>query len=129
MKKRISLLLAIFINISYFCYSQVGEGNNKKAEALQIAYLTKELSLTAEESQKFWPVYNNYTAEIKSARKDKEDQLALEEKVLNTRKKYKDEFKRILGSDDRVNQLFVAEKNFRDILRKELIKRGLNKDD
>jgi len=128
MKKRLSLLLAICINISYICYSQDESGNFQKAQTLQIAYITKELSLTPDESQKLFPVYNNYLEEVRSARKEKkDDQIALEEKVLNIRKKYREDFKRILGSDDRVNKLFVAEKDFRDLLRKELIKRGINR--
>jgi hypothetical protein len=128
MKKRLSLLLVICVNISYICYSQDGPGNIQKAQTLQIAYITKELSLTPDESQKLFPVYNNYVEEVRSARREKkDDQIALDEKVLNIRKKYRDDFKRILGSDDRVNKLFVAEKDFRDLLRKELIKRGINR--
>jgi len=128
MKKRLLLILSICINISYFCYSQSDDANFKKAQSLQIAYLTKELALTPDESQKLFPIYNNYVGEIRSLRRDKgNDQIALDEKVLNIRKKYRDDFKGVLGSDDRVNKLFVAEKNFRDILRKELIKRGLNR--
>lgn len=86
------------------------------------------MELTPEESEKLWPVYNNYKNEIKSIRKDDQsDQIALEEKVLNIRKKYKDDFKTILGTDERVNKLFVAEKNFMEMLRKELIKRNIKR--
>jgi len=128
MKKRLLLILSICINISYFCYAQSDDANFKRAQSLQNAYLTKELALTPDESQKLFPIYNNYVGEIRSLRRDKgNDQIALDEKVLNIRKKYRDDFKGVLGSDDRVNKLFVAEKNFRDILRKELIKRGLNR--
>lgn len=124
MKKRLTLLLLISINISYICFSQVQDGNSKKAETVHIAYLTKELSLTPDEAQKFWPVYNNYKQEIKSARKGNEsDQIELEEKVLNIRKKYKNDFKTVLGSDERVNKLFLSEKNFTSMLRKELLDR------
>ena len=91
--------------------------------------MTKELQLTSEESEKLWPVYNNYRNEIKAIRKeDQTDQIILEEKVLNIRKKYKDDFKSILGTDERVNKLFVAEKNFREMLRKELIKRNIKRE-
>ncbi|HEX8461774.1 MAG TPA: hypothetical protein VF623_10100 [Segetibacter sp.] len=128
MKKRLFLLLAIFINISYFCYSQDGEGNLKKAQSLQIAYLTKELSLTPDEAQKLFPIFNNYIQEIRGARREKgNDQIAQDEKILNTRKKYREDFKKVLGSEERVNKLFVAEKNFRDMLRKELIERRIDR--
>ena len=125
MKKKFIVLLVFLINISYFCFAQPGQGGRgNKAETIAIAYLTKELALTSEESQKFWPVYNNYRSEIRRARKDKpEDEVEFEETVLNIRKKYKGEFKKVLGSDQRVNKLFVSEKNFKELLRKELMER------
>lgn len=128
MKIKLFLLLPLFVSITYFCAAQPPEGNFQRAEALQIAFITKELALTTDEAQKFWPVYNNYQSEVKTARKDsKDDPLAFEEKLLNTRKKYKPEFKKILGSDDRVNKLFVSENNFKEMLRKELLRRRMKK--
>src|SRR6478672_7256036 len=127
MKKKCTLILVVFLNISYFCFAQ-GSQSTKKADSVQVEYLTKELQLNSEESEKLWPVYNNYRNEIKAIRKeDQNDQIVLEEKVLNIRKKYKDDFKSILGTDERVNKLFVAEKNFREMLRKELIKRNIRR--
>jgi hypothetical protein len=127
MKKRFTLILVLFINNYYFCFSQPPQ-DIKRADSVQVEYLTKELELTPEESEKFWPVYNSYKNEIRNIRREeKTDQIVLEEKVLNVRKKYKDDFKVILGSDERVNKLFVAEKNFTEMLRKELLKRRLQR--
>lgn len=124
MKKKWILLLVIFVNISYICYSQVQEGSVKKVKSVQNEYFTKELVLTSEEGEKFWPLYKSYKSEIRAARKEfKADQIVLEEKVLNIRKKYKAEFKNVLGSDDRVNKLFVVERNFKEILKQELLQR------
>jgi hypothetical protein len=122
MKKKLTLILVVLININYFCFAQgAEEGYKQKAEAVYNAYITKELTLTKEESEKFWPVYNDYRTEIKSTIKGNgSDPIELEEKVLNTRKKYKNDFKKVLGSDERVNKLFVAEKTFERILRNEL---------
>jgi hypothetical protein len=127
MKKKLTLILVVLINNYYFCFSQPPQ-SVKKADSVQVEYLTKELQLTSEESEKLWPVYNNYKNDIKSIKKeDQSDQIVLEEKVLNIRKKYKDDFKAILGSDERVNKLFVAEKNFKEMLRKELIQRRIKR--
>ncbi|MDB5249362.1 MAG: hypothetical protein JWQ40_3756 [Segetibacter sp.] len=123
MKKKLTLLLVIFININYFCFAQ-GQDGNKKAESVQIAYITKELALTPGESEKLWPIYNNYKNEIRSAIKANGSQIEMEEKVLNTKKKYKNDFQKVLGSEERVNKLFEAEKNFREILRQELERRN-----
>jgi len=128
MKKKFILLFVFCINISYICFAQAAGGARaKKVEELQKDYLTKELALTAEESPKFFSTYNNYRNEIRTTRKDKGgNEIEFEENVLAIRKKYRTDFKTILGSDERVNKIFVAEKNFKEILRKELIKRQLN---
>ena len=92
------------------------------AESLKIAYITKQLNLTTSEAEKFWPVYNTYIAEIKKAKKDNfqtPDPLILEEQVLNIRKKYKENFRKILGSEERANKLFVAENEYGKMIRKE----------
>lgn len=126
--KKILLLTLFLLNISYFCYAQADNRKNN-IEAIQIAYLTRELSLSSEEAQKFWPVYNEYRDELVSVRKEiRNDEVLFEEKVLNIRKKYKTDFKKVLGTDQRVNQVFVAEKSFRDLLHKELLNRRGNKE-
>lgn len=123
MRRKFVILLIIF-NITYFSHLHAQDGYSKKIDSLQTEYFTKELVLTADESDQFWPVYNNYKNEIKSARKETEsDPIALEEKILNIRKKYKNDFKKILEDDDRVNKVYVLDKNFRDMLREELLKR------
>jgi hypothetical protein len=92
-------------------------------QALKIAFVTKELNLSVEEAQIFWPVYNTYTSELyknKQAMKDNTDILAYQEKVLNIRKKYKIDFKRVLGTDERANKVFLADENFGKLVKKEL---------
>ncbi len=124
MKKKLVVLFVFFLCFDYLGYSQAQEGYSKKIDSLQIEFFNKELFLTPDESDKFWPVYNNYKTEIKSARKETEsDPIALEEKVLNIRKKYKGDFKKVLDNDDRVNKVFVLEKSFREMLRNELLDR------
>lgn len=119
MKKYLLLLLTICLS-TVFAQAQPEE-IAMKVEAIQIAFLTKELKLTPDEAQKFWPVYNDYRNELKKASQiQRKDELQLEENVLNIRKKYKPEFRRVLESDDRVNRIFKVEKSYREMLRKEL---------
>ena len=125
--KKILLLTLFLLNINYFCYSQVQNRKNN-IEAIQIAYLTRELSLSPDEAQKFWPIYNEYRDELLAVKKEvRDDEIMYEEKVVNIRKKYKTDFKKVLETDFRVNQVFLAEKSFRELLRKELIKRRGNR--
>ncbi len=126
--KKILLLTLFLLNINYFCFSQVQNRKNN-IEAIQIAYLTRELSLSSDEAQKFWPIYNEYRDELLAVRKEvRDDEILFEEKVVNIRKKYKTDFKKVLVTDQRVNQVFVAEKSFRELLRKELMKRRGNRE-
>lgn len=96
----------------------------QKLEVLKVAYFTKHLSLSTEEAEKFWPLYNNYIAEVRKARhENKEDILVFEEAVLNIRKKYKVELKKILLTDERVNKALLVEREFMNVVRKELQQR------
>jgi hypothetical protein len=44
------------------------ERDGKNIRAIRIGYITNKLSLTPEESEKFWPIYNHYEAELKKTR-------------------------------------------------------------
>lgn len=100
----------------------------ERIEALKVAYVTKELNLSAEEAQKFWPVHNSYFEELKRARKENRDnELVFEEKALAIRKKYNVDFRKILGSDERANRVYNAERGFNSMMRKELMKRRMDK--
>ncbi len=57
-----------------------GKAKKEKIQQMKIAYITKELDLSTEESEKFWPVYNEMEKKIKDNRKEKRE-LA---KDLNT---------------------------------------------
>ncbi|MDP6907965.1 MAG: hypothetical protein QF371_00595 [Flavobacteriales bacterium] len=112
----------------------------ERLEALKVAYLTKELSLTPEEAQSFWPLYNEMTKKMGETRKQRrsnrlsakrnhgemsdEDlskaidrELELEQQELDLKKAYNARFKEILPIR-KVAWLHHAEKGFR----KELLK-------
>lgn len=129
-----------YLILSFVCFAAIAgaqdapapDGPEKKQqdiEALKVAFISKELDLTPDEAQKFWPVYNQYEKEIAGAVKGNEDVLDRDEKVLNIRKKYKDQFSKVLGNQQRVNQLFNAQNKFRKLLIRALqqrqMKRGL----
>ena len=117
MGKTLSILFFLLLH-GYFCIAQ--DDNEKDLEAVRTAYITNQLKLSPEEAQKFWPVYNNYILELKQARKENpNDVVAQQEKIVNIRKKYKGDFKKVIGSDERVNKAFTAEGEFRNMLRNE----------
>ena len=99
-------------------------GPGHSIEAIKIAYMTKQLGLSAEEAQRFWPVYNKYMDEVKRARREnRSDELAFEEKVLNVRKQYRGEFGKVFNDEARANKVFQCDKTFGMMMREEWQKR------
>jgi ABC-type Na+ efflux pump permease subunit len=129
------LILMIFLGATTVSVAQEdGDDDAQKGggriEALKIAYLTKQLNLSPEEAQKFWPIYNKYNDEVRKtridARQNKESEINTQEKLLNIRKKYNGEFVKAL-STEKVNSFFQAEKNFGVFLQKELMERRMQR--
>jgi hypothetical protein len=122
MKKKVVYFLVVFFITSYLCGAQDSLRRESAIESLKIGFITKRINLTPEEAQKFWPVYNKYSSELKSVRHKPtlgEDVLVMEERVLNIRKKYKSEFLKVI-SQDRLNEFYKSELDFMRFLHKNL---------
>jgi hypothetical protein len=120
--KKIVYLLLLFMPFAGMAQDGFKGGESRqRLEAIQIAYLTKELSLTTQDAEKFWPVYNKYQDELRGLLKNggEEDVLTRQQKALDVRKKYKNDFVKILGAD-RTNKLFQSEDKFREMVKREL---------
>ncbi len=120
--KKFYLLLVLF-SITTFVKAQDEAVNTEKKqqgiEALKVAFISRELDLTPDEAQKFWPVYNQYAKDLKNTIGRGNDALDRDEKVLNLRKSYKDQFSNVLGQQ-RMNKMYNAEGRFRDLLIKSM---------
>ncbi len=86
----------------------------ERIDALRIAFFTEKMQLTPEESQNFWPLYNEYQDKEKSIRKSYRDDKSLElmsdaeaekliensfemeEKLLDLRREYYQKMRRVL---------------------------------
>jgi hypothetical protein len=118
--KRLCLLIS-FLIVCGLAKAQTEQEPNvppqreQNIEALKVAFLSKDLELTPDEAQRFWPVYNQYSAELKVAIKDNNNVLDRDERVLNIKKHYNTQFIQILGTE-RTNRMFGAEKRFRQLL-------------
>jgi Spy/CpxP family protein refolding chaperone len=118
-----------------------------KIKALEIAYISKELDLTPEEAQKFWPVYNKYSKEVHALiaeRKKKSQELKgkprtdavaeaamdkelnYERKMLEIKTRYRDEFSKVLPAR-KVGNLYRAEREFRGMMIRQLKERKDNR--
>jgi Spy/CpxP family protein refolding chaperone len=70
--------IALFL-VSFTSLAQPAEKpqpKKEKIEQLKIAFITKELDLTTQEAEKFWPVYNEMTAALKKEKKARREKNA-----------------------------------------------------
>ena len=107
---------------------------NQQVEAVKIAFITQKLNLNSSEAEKFWPVYNQYQGEMREvfklrrAAKNKKEanaddkltgELDFESRLLDIRKKYKQEFSKVIPTE-KVSQFYEAEREFREQMIREL---------
>ena len=122
--------ILIYLTFSVLLFIKASAQNPPVPEApnlqgVKIAFITKELSLTTDEAQKFWPLYFGFSDKVKLLRKEQNvDELAFEEKLLEERKKLKVELKKVFGSENRANKALGVEREFNKVLKKELEDRG-----
>jgi hypothetical protein len=100
----------------------------KKIQAMEMAFITKELNLSPDEAQKFWPVFNQYRNELKGIAGERKvgDHLEKQQKMLDIRKKYREDFTKVM-SHERANKVFGAEEEFKSLVRREFQKRQAEK--
>ena len=140
MKRLIFVMMAMGLMLS----TSFAQPNQRKQdiEAARIAFITKEVGLTPEEAQKFWPVYNAYQDEIRAVKKeskqnrnamkqgfdtksDKEiealldQELALRKKEVNIQEKYHHQLKGVIGAK-KLAKLYAAEERFKKVMLKKL---------
>lgn len=145
------LLLIITLPMVNYAQKEQRKGMLKeKIETQKIAYITNKLALTATEAQQFWPVYNEFSDKneelLKAFRKnnledrdvnvetisDKEamdmadEQIIHAQKILDLRKKYHAEFKKVLPAK-KLLKLYQTERDFKKFLLKEIKERRDNR--
>lgn len=147
------LLSAVLVLPGLLSVAQVDEGpppipedKLEEIKAQKAAYITQKMGFTAEEAQKFWPIYNQYDKELEGTRKEMRDfhrsvkkegqelteaeatqlidkELATRQKELDTRRKYSAEFKKNIGAV-RTVKLYQAERDFNRELLKRMREQG-----
>ena len=136
MKKILILIFAVgFIATSSLAQEELEASKREKLQALKVAYLTDQLSLTPEEAQSFWPLYNELEGKMKAIRKAQREnrhnarknyetmsdaelaasidkELEFEQQELNLKKEYNVRFKKILPIR-KVAKLHASEQGFK----------------
>ena len=128
MKKYLLIVTLLFGSFSmvFAQESQPGNDLNKqeKIQALYVAYVTQQLALTPDEAQKFWPLHTQFANDLKAVKQELPE-LVKEEAHLNIKKKYQDNFTKILGNN-RCERFFRMNDEFKRKLRDRLQKQGNN---
>ena len=143
MQRILTIILFLLTITSSGLIAQTQKNNVKRAkqiEAIKIGFITKRLELSPEESQKFWPVYNQFQMEqsqiVQQKRKARiqnvnnpdqmiDDDFYYDTKILELKKRYRKEFNRVI-SPEKIKNLYTAERDFREELIKQLKNRGEN---
>lgn len=108
-------LLAILIALGAVSFGNAQDGGEdqkvKDVKALYVAYVTKQLDLTPEEAQKFWPLHTQFENDLKTVKKDLPE-LQKQQAYLDVKKKYQDNFVRVLGAN-RCDRFFRIDGEFK----------------
>ncbi|MCB2377205.1 hypothetical protein LGH70_06400 [Hymenobacter sp. BT635] len=141
------LALLLLLSVHRAGFAQGGRrqgGRLSQLENAKIAYLTDKISLTQEQAQRFWPVYNEFSDKrrdvarrMRQLRTENPDglsdqqikdnltqALALRQNEVNLEKEYFDKFQKVL-SIRQVSKLFIAERDFtKEVLKRVADRRG-----
>lgn len=80
----IALCMILVLNSSAFAQpDQRMENRKDQIKAMKVAYITQLLNLSPEESQTFWPLYNQMEEEKKQIKKSGTDKASLKENLGN----------------------------------------------
>jgi Spy/CpxP family protein refolding chaperone len=133
--KKIILLLTVLV-CNFVVNAQQGSGAKlgkrhgrmgqmkEKIELYKIQFFTEKLSLTTNEAEQFWPIYEAHKKAMKEIMQTKSnDEIGLQEATLNARKKYKNDLKSVFKNEDRINEALKLDREFMKKVQAEMLKR------
>jgi len=120
MKKLIYILILSLAFQTAFAQEDQPGGPGKLREKM-VEYIQNRLGLDKSEAERFQPVFLEYIKELHQTNKEfRGDRLVLQQKVVELRLRYRDQFKPIVG-EKRSNDVFKYEHDFvekaRDVLK------------
>jgi hypothetical protein len=93
------------------------DGDDQKIRDKMREYIQNRMRLSKNEADRFTPVFLRYFKEWRTTLKENRgDRLILQQKVVELRLRYRNEFKEIIG-EKRSNQIYVHQEKFIDELR------------
>jgi hypothetical protein len=108
--KKIFYILSFLSVISISSFAQDSDGGKLRQKMTE--YVQQKLGLSKTEAERFGPVFLDYFKELRKTNQDyKGDRLVLQQKIVELRLKYRDQFKPIVG-EKRSNDVFTYEREF-----------------
>lgn len=125
----------IIIVLLSFSVQATAQSDGDRVESVRVSFITDKVKLTPAQSAKFWPVYNQYTSELRSVRRNYQSSinknkpnltpeqarneidasLDYQQDIVDLKKKYKDRLLNII-SPQQLMQLYSAEQEFKKTL-------------
>ncbi len=110
--KIILYLFGFFILTAATSFGQDDPDQGSKIRERMTEYIQKRLSLSKPEAEKFGPVFLGYFNELRKTNQEyKGDRLVLQQKIVELKLNYRNQFKTIVG-DKKSNDVFLYEREF-----------------
>lgn len=123
---KIFYIFSILLSLTITTFAQ---DDGSKVRERMTEYVQKRLGLSKEEAEKFNPVFLNYFNDLKkTTQENKGDRLVLQQKVVDLKLRYRDQFKNIVG-EKRSNDVFTYERDFVEEVKQLRKERLLNGND
>ena len=107
--KKILYILIFTFSLSGVSFAQDGGG---KLREKMVEYIQSKLGLSKAEAEKFQPLFMDYLKDMRDTKQQyKDDRLVLQQKIIDLRIRYRNQFKPIIG-EKRSNQVYQYEGEF-----------------
>ncbi|MBS1575285.1 MAG: hypothetical protein JST09_08280 [Bacteroidetes bacterium] len=113
MKKILLISFFLFSFTGFKLYAQDDDAGNEKIRDKMNEFIQQRLNLSKAEAEKFSPVFLRYFHEWRTTLRTTKDEPVLirEQKIVDLRLRYRDQFKGIIG-DKRSNEVFDHQRTF-----------------
>lgn len=119
---------ALLLTTGAFAQDEDGRNGEKIQERMR-EYIQKRLNLSKNEAERFAPVFMDYFRALRQTNQQyKNDALLKQQKVIDLRLRYRDQFKGIMG-EKRSNDVFKYERDFIDEVKRLRLERQQSRND
>lgn len=109
--KKIIYILFFLLTIQP-AFAQDEQPGAVKLREKMVEYIQAKLGLGKAEAEKFQPIFLDYFRELHKTNKEfKGDRLVLQQKIVEVRLRYREQFKPVIG-EKRSNDVFTYERDF-----------------